>query len=580
MSKKRKKTIRRAIQAVFITLGILALIWKPLTVSSSERIRSHVSLFGFSLSVDSLERYAEEGVIDEELRPYTNSLDKKTLTQLRQILQKRIYIDRWSLYRMTRSPMGEEILKALGEIVTTQPGSNSNGFYAVRGALIAAASKKEKDSFTLIDVIRQFPNEIWINTKKLRKIKNDLTSLIEYRDAAIAAIMKANESETIGTDKIKTNSNRLPDLRQFGSLKFSQQTITIPGRRHNFPLNFKSSKEFKANLYIPLEIEKSAPVVIISPGFSSEPSAFDYLGEHLASHGIAVAIPEHIGSGKNNKTAVLQGKKKLVINPIEFVERPLDVKYVLDELERLALSNPFYRKRLNLDEVGVIGHSLGGYTALALAGAKINNRKLRDRCPSKKIILNISLLLQCRANEIPPLPYQLKDERIKGVIAISPISSVVFGSESLSQINVPTMIVAGSKDIVAPVIQEQIYPFTWLKTPVKYLALMNPADHFSNSRAAEKSSSESTFIEEIMGESSYSTKDYLKALSLAFVKAQICNELEYLPYLSNAYAKTIFDKKIDLNVVRNLGIKQLGEATDNSLPEVITPSLASESYPN
>ena len=561
-----------------MTLGILALIWKPKTVSSSERIRSHVSLLGFSLSVDSLERYAEEGVIDQELQPYTNSLDKKTLTQLRQILQKRIYIDNWSLYRMTRSPIGEEILKALGEIVTTQPNGN-NGFYAVRGALVTAASKGKKDSFTLLDAIRQFPTkEIWIDTNKLKQLKSDLTSLIEYRDATVAAIMKATESETLDADKTKANFSRLPDLRQFGPLKFSQQTITIPSRPRNSPLNFKSSNQFQANLYIPLEITEPAPIVVISPGFSSEPMAFDYLGKHLATHGITVAIPEHIGSGKNNKTAVLQGRKELVINPIEFVERPLDVKYVLDELELLALSDPFFKKRLNIDEVGVIGHSLGGYTALALAGAKINNRKLRDRCQNKKIVLNISLLLQCRASELPSLPYQLKDERIKGVIAVSPISSVVFGSESLSQINVPTMIVAGSKDIVAPVIQEQIYPFTWLKTPVKYLALMNPADHFSNSGSAEKSSFESTFIEEIMGESSYSTKDYLKALSLAFVKAQICNESEYLSYLSNAYAKTIFDKKVDLNVVKNLEIKQLEETTSNSLPEIITPSIASESY--
>ena len=557
-----------------MTLGILALIWKPKTVSSSERIRSHVSLLGFSLSVDSLERYAEEGVIDQELQPYTNSLDKKTLTQLRQILQKRIYIDNWSLYRMTRSPIGEEILKALGEIVTTQPNGN-NGFYAVRGALVTAASKEKKGSFTLLDAIRQFPTEeIWINANKLKQVKNDLTNLIEYRDATIAAIMEATESETVGVDKTKANLSQLPDLRQFGSLKFSQQTITISSRHHNSPLNSKSSKPFQANLYIPLEITKPAPIVVISPGFSSEPMAFDYLGKHLATHGIAVAIPEHIGSGKNHKTAVLQGRKEFVINPVEFVERPLDIKYVLDELELLALSDPFFKKRLNIDEVGVIGHSLGGYTALALAGAKINNRKLRDRCQNKKIVLNISLLLQCRASELPSLPYQLKDERIKGVIAVSPISSVVFGSESLSQINVPTMIVAGSKDIVAPVIQEQIYPFTWLKTPVKYLALMNPADHFSNSGAAEKRAFESTFIEEIMGESSYSTKDYLKALSLAFVKAQICNESEYLPYLSNAYAKTIFDKKVDLNVVQNLKIKRLRKTTGDSPLESNIPSTA------
>jgi len=43
-------------------------------------------------------------------------------------------------------------------------------------------------------------------------------------------------------------------------------------------------------------------------------------------------------------------------NRTEFINRPLDVKYLLDELERRDKSDPF---QLNLQQVGVIGQSLG-----------------------------------------------------------------------------------------------------------------------------------------------------------------------------------------------------------------------------
>ncbi len=61
---------------------------------------------------------------------------------------------------------------------------------------------------------------------------------------------------------------------------------------------------------------------------------------------------------------------------------------------------------------------MGGYTTLALAGAEINVERLRQQCPDKKINLNLSLLMQCRARKLVP-QQKLADSRIKAAIAIS-----------------------------------------------------------------------------------------------------------------------------------------------------------------
>ena len=71
--------------------------------------------------------------------------------------------------------------------------------------------------------------------------------------------------------------------------------------------------------------------------------------------------------------------------PREYVDRPLDISFTLDELERLTAVGGAYQGRLDLNRVGMIGHSLGGYTTLAIAGAPINyssvTASLRDRAP-------------------------------------------------------------------------------------------------------------------------------------------------------------------------------------------------------
>ena len=549
-----------------ITVGAIA--FTPQPILAAERLRFNYGPLGFSLSVDSLELYAKEGKINSELNFYTKRLDEKTVKQLRRVLRRRINIDPILLYRLSRSPMVIEIIKSLGEVATTHYGHN--GFYAIRGSLTNAAIANQDRGVTLIDVLRAFPSEdILLNIDRVFELRNELTALVEYREEIRELIVEQAKKES----SLGNVNSFLPlkDLRTAGGITFTKQTIEIDGRIANKEVGIRSREPFRVRLYLPQGLSKPAPVVFLSHGFGSEPRAFDYLGEHLASYGIAAVSVEHIGSDSDYELEILEGAKKRAIAAREFIERPLDVQYVIDELERSNLNDPAFKNLLDLDKIGVIGHSLGGYTTLALAGAEINVDRLRQQCPNKKINLNISLLMQCRAKNLQ-VERQLADPRIKGAIAISPIASGIFGPESLSDITIPTAIISGSEDIIAPAVQEQVYPFTWLSIEDKYLATIVPGDHFSGSSLPRQKPEDPTIIEEFVGKRIADAQPYIKAFSVAFVKVHIEGDSEYLPYLDASYAQNISNEQLDFSVIRSLDLESLEREYDDILP-VILPTL-------
>lgn len=95
----------------------------------------------------------------------------------------------------------------------------------------------------------------------------------------------------------------------------------------------------------------------------------------------------------------------------EFIDRPLDITFILDQLETINSSQ--FNNQLNLQKVGLFGYSFGGATALALAGAEINFEQLEQDCTPDNKRFNISLLYQCRALELPRKTYSFKDDRIQ-----------------------------------------------------------------------------------------------------------------------------------------------------------------------
>lgn len=264
-----------------------------------------------------------------------------------------------------------------------------------------------------------------------------------------------------------------------------------------------------------------------------------------------MAVPEHPGSNDEQLRLLLAGRSNRITQPSEFINRPLDIKYLLDELERLDAAN------LNLQQVGAIGQSFGGYAVLALARADLNFEQLQADCSNLENSLDVSLLLQCRALELPQTNYSLRDPRIDAAITINPITSRIFGKAGLSNIKIPVTIVSSSADRIAPALAEQILPFTWLNNPEKYLVLLEGGTHFSTLGFSNPETDPIPIPAQIIGPDPAIARSYLNSLSVAFFKTYLTRASLYRPYLTATYAQAISTESIGLSLVRSLDLAQL-----------------------
>jgi predicted dienelactone hydrolase len=507
---------------------------------TAERIYASYSVVERSISVAALEKYAREGILDDELAVYAQYVSPQQLEQLRRVLLTQIDLTPVAVAQFLYTPQGIILLERLGQIIQTE--ARQPGFYAIRSALILAAATP--DGLTPLNVLRQFPTRsIRIDLARSLRIAEQLDRLVSQTAQAIALV----QQDAMNAANIQQPIDfwQLPDLRERGSFSWNQQTLTLYDPRRN--------RRFLADVYLPLNLEKPAPVIVISHGLGSDRTSFIYLATQLASYGFAVAVPEHPGSNAEQLRSLLSGVAAEVAEPNEFINRPLDVRYLLNELERLRISDSRFRN-INVQQVGVIGQSFGGYTALALAGAPLNFEQLQQDCSrlSDSPLWNVSLLLQCRALELPSTAYVLRDPRVKAAIAINPITSSVFGEASIKQISIPVMIVSGSADTIAPTLAEQIRPFNWLTISDRYLAVIAGATHFSTIGEAAPGSEPIAVPPQVIGPTPEVARIYMSALSVPFFETYINDSPQYRPYLSSAYAQAISENLLPISLVRSL----------------------------
>ncbi|PLZ48462.1 hypothetical protein CBP15_19160, partial [Fischerella thermalis WC442] len=452
------------------------------------------------------------------------------------------------------TPQGEFLLKRLGGVIRTESRQPKSGFHALRSALILAAN--EPGGLTLLNLVRKYPNSsIHIDLARTLGIAAELTKMVNDTNRAVEAVLQKSATEAARMPS-SFNLSQLPDVRRQGKFVVTKTSLNqIDGARGRERL-------LLSDVYLP-NARTKVPVIVISHGLGTDSSNFQYLAEYLASHGFAVIVPNHPGSNTQQLRSLLNGSAREISQAEEFYNRPLDIKYILDRLENDAS----FKNRLNLQQVGVIGQSFGGYTALALAGAKINFKKLNKDCHEQKLqqTWNMSLLFQCRALELHGknygISYNLRDERVKAVIAINPITSSIFGEAGLSQIKIPVMIVAGSDDTIAPALYEQIQPFSWITNSDKYLVLLAGGTHFSTIGESSNASKQVPLPSNLVGDDPRQARRYVSMLSMPFLQTYVGGISRYSPYLNAGYAKYISNQNMSLSLIQSLTPNELARAT-------------------
>jgi len=548
LSRSFSRTLGKKTLVVVISI-LLPIFGLSNPAIAAKEIRISYSTLELSLPISTLEKYARSGVIDSKFAVYQNYLPIKELERTRRVFLKPIKVNPEAAKQFLATKEGEFLLERLTELIKPESSQPQLEFSAWRSALIAASGTPE--GLTILNLLRNYPKDcINIDILTTLKLAGKLERLISDTEMAIALIQQKSDTKTAVDQQV--NLAELSNLAISGKWRVSKYVAQF--------FDSDRQRSLVTDIYIPdntAQISHPAPLIIISHGLGLNSSNFRYLANYLAIHGFAVAVPNHPVSN----TQYISSNE--IISPGEFINRPLDVKYVLNQLETGNQSDSRWRGKLNLQQVGVLGQSFGGYTALALAGARLNFPQLKKDCQPDLLnnTWNMSLLLQCQALELPRTSQKnlnLQDKRVKAVIAINPVTSSIFGKVGLNKVQTPIMIVGSSQDTVAPALSEQILPFSWLTNPCKYLVMLIGATHFSTIGHSNFENTQITLSPDMVG-NAYLARYYINNLSFAFFQTYVAEKPHYISYLNNSYIKTISSKTLGLSLVRSLNPEALAQ---------------------
>jgi predicted dienelactone hydrolase len=505
-----------------LALGMFCTLASAIPVRAAEKLYLTYGPLQLSVSVASLETFAKEGKINKDLEFFLGQATPEQQAQFREALVERANLDPLVVSRFFNTEIGEAILTRIGKFITIERGSN--GKYALRGAIVQAAL--DPQGLTLLNFLQKLPTNMQFQGELMLKGSKAAEIAIQATEVSIEEMKKLTAMEAKAEPPVDFST--LPDLRKPGEYAVEKETwlLADESRKRTFYIDVYKPQRWR---------EGKTPVVIISHGLASRPEDFAKDAEHLSSYGYVVALPQHPGSDTKQAKALIEGYAREVFDVDEFINRPKDISYVIDELERRNQSQ--FEGRLALDSVGVGGHSFGGYTALAVAGAEIDFENLEQECNRQFSGLNISLLLQCRALALPRQAYNFRDERVQAVYAINPVNSSIFGPKGLSKIEIPVSIGAGTYDPATPLVFEQVRSFLWLTTPNKYLAAVEGQAHVDFSQLDAEITEAIASVENLTLPTPQLIANYTHSMQLAFFEVYISARNDIRPYLQSSYAE-------------------------------------------
>ena len=255
---------------------------------------------------------------------------------------------------------------------------------------------------------------------------------------------------------------RVAILLAFLAVQFTAPAVTnsVDTLRTNWH-DAKRERDVPAKIYYPAVGKGPFPIIVFSHGLGGTRDGYEYLGRHWASRGYVSVHLQHAGSDdivwrKAETADRLDSMRKAAAQPRNAVERAHDVSFAIDQLEKLNNEKSEFSGRLDLQRIGVAGHSFGAHTTLSVAGQIFNPRLARGT--------------------------SFADPRVKAAI---PMSAPVPPNrdtldESYAKIKIPCLHMTGTKDS-SPIgdtkPEERRLPFDHCKNSDQFLIIFQDGDH-------------------------------------------------------------------------------------------------------
>ena len=183
---------RRSIAPKYLGLFAFTAVCTAAPAMGAERIYVTYGPLEESVPIESLALFAKEGKIDSNLDGFAQYFKESQLAEIRSALQAEAEISHVTIAQFLYTPQGEVLLKRLGRVIQTK--ARQPGFYAIRAALILAASDPE--GLTILNVLQKFPTYgIRIDIARGLGIANELTSLINRSNQTIAGVAQLSEAQ-------------------------------------------------------------------------------------------------------------------------------------------------------------------------------------------------------------------------------------------------------------------------------------------------------------------------------------------------------------------------------------------------
>ncbi|MBF2001313.1 MAG: alpha/beta hydrolase [Synechococcales cyanobacterium M58_A2018_015] len=509
----------------------LALGWgSTLPATAADQVAIRLGPLKQTVAVRDLEYFAQTGRIPPRLRLYAPLLTSEVQEALRSELRLDPSVGEKLVEDLLHSSAGERFLNTLQAAIPDTDAAQ------LQTALLQAA--KQSDGVTILDLLRSFPSQtVTIDAMSAIALASQM-NLPYWQSQALSSLLE--RELTVKGEPLRTSF----DPTKTGPHWVWKQTMVL--------------RDYQRDRSIPVDLYWSrrtqGPLVVISHGFGADRRFLGYLAYHLSSYGLTVVALEHPASNvawlTGDSMAASSAERSTILPATEFVDRPKDISFVLDRLSRLNQFSSTLGGKFNTQQVTVIGHSLGGYTALALAGADLSLDHLRQFCNDPNpVMLSPADLIQCNAADLPEPPEPLRDPRVAQTILLNPVMGRLFDANSLAQVKIPVLVLAGTDDAITPAVSQQFLPFTQLQT-TKYLLTAIGGTHLSVGDPANLNQvlAQSVFVRERGEQETEELRQLLQAVSLAFIKQLTPESRRYTPFLTPAYAQSFSTPSLKLRL--------------------------------
>jgi len=281
----------------------------------------------------------------------------------------------------------------------------------------------------------------------------------------------------------------------------------------------KRDREIPLRIYLPSQ-PKAAPVLLFSHGLGGSREGNTYLGEHWAGRGYVVVFLQHLGSDtavwQDTPPRELRAAMQAAMTPENLELRIGDVSATLDQLsiwhraEGHALQG-----RLDLDRIGMSGHSFGAKTTQVVSGQLLPEH---ESAPP----------LRAHAN-------RRTDDRIDAALAMSPSVPRSGRPEVLlSQVKIPWLLMTGTRDAVGTLPKSRLEVFRALPEGEKYELVFDDGDHmaFSDHRLRRRAKKRNP-----------NHHPAILALSTAFWDAYVRSDPKARAWLDGAGPRSVLEPK-------------------------------------